>query len=74
VRINATSITLNYKRILYTEVTHTNYFASSLNIYISKTLVPDFGALFTHPSIDRKLYYNRYLSLNKNINLTSTSL
>jgi hypothetical protein len=56
------------------EVAYTNYLASSLNIFIDKTLVPSFSALFTYPSIDRKLYYNSSLSLNKSIDLTSTNL
>ena len=69
--INATS---SYKRTPYTEVAYTNYLASSLNIFIDKTLVPSFSAPFTYPSIDRKPYYNGSLSLNKSIDLTSTSL
>jgi len=56
------------------EVTCINYFISSLNIYTSKTLVPSFGILFTHPSINKKLYYNNNLSLNKSIDLTSIGL
>jgi hypothetical protein len=66
--------TLSYKRIPYTEVAYTNYLTSSLNIFTDKTLVPSFSALFTHLSIDRKLYYNGSLSLNKSIDLTSTNL
>jgi hypothetical protein len=62
--INAAS---NYKRTPRTEVAHTNYLASSLNTFIDKTPVPSFSALFTYPSIDRKLYYNSSLSLNKSI-------
>jgi len=69
--INAT---LSYKRTPRTEVAYTNYLTSSLDIFIDKTLVPSFSALFTYPSIDRKLYYNSSLSLNKSIDLTSTSL
>jgi hypothetical protein len=69
---NAISATLSYKYILYTEVAYTNYLTSSLNTFIDKTLVPSSSALFTYPSIDRKLYYNS--SLNKSIDLTSTSL
>jgi len=68
------SIALSYKRILYAEVAYTNYLANSLNIFIDKTLVPSSGALFTHPSIDGKLYYNSSLSLNKSIDPTSVSL
>jgi len=67
-------IALNYKRTLYTEVAYTSYFTSSLNISIGKTPVSNSGVLFTHPFIDKKLYYNSSLSLNKSINLTSTSL
>jgi hypothetical protein len=69
--INTTS---SYKRTLCTEVAYTNCLASSLDIFIDKTLVPSFSALFAYPSIDRKLYYNSSLSLNKSIDLTSTSL
>jgi hypothetical protein len=71
---NAINTTLSYKRIPRTEVAYTNYLTSSLNIFIDKTLVPSSSALFTRPSIDRKLYYNSSLSLNKSIDLTSTSL
>jgi len=68
-------ITLNYKYTLYTEVAYTSYFTSSLNIFIGKTLVPSSSVLFTHLFINRKLYYNSGLSLNKSIDLTtSTSL
>jgi hypothetical protein len=67
-------IALNCKRTPYTDVAYTSYFASSLNIFIDKTLVPSSSALFTYLSIDKKLYYNSSLSLNKSINLTSTSL
>jgi hypothetical protein len=69
--INTTS---SYKRIPYTEVAYTNCLTSSSNTFIDKTLVPGFSALFTYPSIDRKLYYNSSLSLNKSIDLTSTDL
>jgi hypothetical protein len=41
-------ITLSYKRILYIEVTHTNYLANSLNIFTGKTLVSNSGALSSH--------------------------
>ena len=67
-------ITLNYKRTLYIEVAYTNYLAGSLNIFISITLVPSSGVPFTCLFIDRKLYYNSGLFLNKSIDLTSTSL
>jgi len=55
------------------EVAYTNCLISSLNIFIDKTLVPSFSALFTYLSTDRKPYYNSSLSLNKSINLTSIS-
>ena len=71
---NTIYIVLSYRRILYTEVAYTNYLASSLNIYVGKTPVPNFGALFGHLSADKKPYYNSGLSLNKSINLTSISL
>ena len=71
---NIINTTLSYKRTLRIEVAYTNYLASSLNIFIDKTLVPSFSALFTYLSIDRKLYYNSSLSLNKSIDLTSTNL
>ena len=67
-------IALNYKRTLCIEVVYTNYLAGSLNIFIGKTLVLNFGVLFACPFIDRKLYYNSGLSLNKSIDLTSTGL
>ena len=67
-------ITLNYKRTPHTEVARTSYLTSSLNIFIGKTLVPSSNILFTYLFIDRKLYYNSSLSLNKSIDLTSTSL
>jgi hypothetical protein len=71
---NAINTTLSYKRTPYIEVAYTNCLTSSLNIFIDKTLVPSSGVLFTYLFIDRKLYYNNGLSLNKSIDLTSTSL
>jgi hypothetical protein len=71
---NIINTTLSYKRTPHIEVARTNCLTSSLNIFVDKTLVPSFGALFTYPSINRKLYYNSSLSLNKSIDLTSTSL
>ena len=71
---NAINTALSYNRTPCTEVARTNCLASSLNTFIDRTLVPSFGALFTYPSIDRKLYYNGGLSLNKSIDLTSTGL
>ena len=71
---NTIYIALNYRRILYTEVAYTNCLTGSLNIYIGKTPVPNSGAPSTHPSTDRKLYYNSSLSLNESINLTNIGL
>jgi hypothetical protein len=71
---NAINTALSYKRILYIEVAYTNCLASSLNTFTDKTLVPSSSALFTYLFINRKLYYNSSLSLNKSIDLTSTSL
>ena len=67
-------IALNYKRTLYIEVAYTNYLASSLNTFIGKTLVPSSSILFAYLFIDKKLYYNGGLSLNKSKDLTSTGL
>ena len=71
---NIINTALSYKRTPRTEVAYTNCLAGSLNTFIDKTPVPSFGALFIYPSIDRKLYYNSSLSLNKSIDLTSTDL
>jgi len=67
-------IALNYKHTPRMKVAYTNYLASSLNIFIGKTPVPSSGVPFTHPFIDKRLYYNSSLSLNKSIDLISTSL
>ena len=67
-------IALNCKRTPYIEVAYTSYLTSSLSIFIGKILVPSSNILFTHLFINRKLYYSSGLSLNKSINLTSTSL
>jgi len=56
------------------EVAYINCFINSLNIFIDKIPVPNFGVLFTYLFIDRKLYYNSSLSLNESINLTSIGL
>ena len=72
--INITHIALNYRCTLYTEIAYTNYLTGSLNIYIGKTLVFDFSTLSSHPSTDKKLYYNSGLSLNKSIDPTSIGL
>ena len=71
---NIIYIALSYRRTLYTEVTYTNYFAGSSNIYIGKTLVPDFSTPFSHLFAGKKPYYNNSLFLNKSIDLTSISL
>ena len=57
-----------------TEVAYTNYLTRSLNTFVDKTPVPSFSVLFAYLFIDRKLYYNSSLSLNKSIDLTSTNL
>ena len=74
VYINTIHIALNYRRTLYIKIAHTNYFASSSNIYIGKTLVPNFSTLSGHLSADKKPYYNNSLFLNKSINLTNINL
>ena len=67
-------IALSYRHTLYIKVAYTNYLTGNLNIYIGKTLVFDSSALFSHLFINRKLYYNSSLSLNKSIDLTSINL
>jgi len=74
VRINIISVALNCKHILCTKVAYINCFANSLNICIGKTLVPNFGILFTHLFINKKLYYNSGLFLNESIDFISTGL
>jgi hypothetical protein len=74
VHTDVINTTLSYKRTLYTEVAYTNYLASSLNTFADKTPVPSSGVLFTYLFVNRKLYYNSGLSLNKSIDLTSTGL
>ena len=64
---NIIYIALGYKRILHIKVAYINYLTSSLNIYTGKTLS-------SHPSTDKKPYYNSGLSLNKSIDLTSIGL
>ena len=71
---NTIYIALSYKRTPRTEVTYTNCFASSLNIYVDKTLVPNFSTPSSHLSADKKPYYNSSLFLNKSIDLTSIGL
>ena len=67
-------VALNYKCTLYMEVAYTNCFTNSLNIYIGKTLVPNFSVLSSHLSADKKLYYNSSLFLNESIDLTNIGL
>jgi len=67
-------VALNCKRTPRIEVARTSCLASSLNIFIGKTLVPSSNVLFARPFIDGKLYYNSGLSLNKSIDPTSTGL
>jgi len=74
VQTNTINIALSYKHTPYIEVTYTNYFTNNLNTFTNKTLVPSSSALFTRLSINKKLYYNSGLSLNKSINLTSIGL
>jgi len=74
VQTDIINITLSYKYTLYIEVAYTNCLTSNLNIFIGKTLVFSSSVLFAHLSINKKLYYNNSLSLNKSIDLTSTSL
>ena len=71
---NAIYIALSYRHTLCIEVAYINCLASSLNIYVGKTLVPNSGTPSSHLSTDGKLYYNNSLSLNKSINLISISL
>ena len=71
---NIIYIALSYRHTLYIKVAYTNCLASSLNIYIGKTLVFNFSAPSSHPSADRKLYYNGGLSLNESIDPTSIGL
>ena len=71
---NTIYIALSYRHTLYIKVAYTNYLAGSLNIYIGKTLVLNFSTPSSHLFINRKLYYNSSLFLNKSINLTSISL
>jgi hypothetical protein len=67
-------IALSYRRILYIKVAYTNCLASSLNIYIGKTLVPNSSTLSSHLSVDKKPYYSSGLFLNKSIDPTSIGL
>ena len=68
------NISLSCRRIPRTEVAYTSCLTSSLDTFIGRILVPSSNVPFTHPSIDKKPYYNGSLSLNKSIDLTSISL
>jgi hypothetical protein len=74
VRTNIIYIALSCKYTPRTEVAHTNYLVSSLNISIGKTPVPSSSILFAYLSTGRKPYYNSSLSLNRSIDPTSISL
>ena len=67
-------IALNYRHTLRIKVAYTNYLTGSSNIYTGKTLVFNFSAPSSHPSVDEKPYYNSSLFLNKSINPTSIGL
>ena len=56
------------------EVAYTNCLTSSLNIDAGKTPVFNFSTPSSHPSADKKPYYNSGLFLNKSIDLTSIGL
>ena len=71
---NIIYIVLSYRRTLHTEIAYTNYLTSSSNIYIDKTLVPNSNTPSSHPSADKKPYYNSSLFLNKSIDPTSIGL
>ena len=71
---NAMYIALSYRYTLCMEIVYTNCLASSLNIYTGKTLVFNFSALSSHPSMDGKPYYNGGLFLNESIDPTSIGL
>ena len=71
---NTIYIALSYRHTLYIEVAHTNCLTGSLNIYIGKTPVPNSSTPSSHPSIDKKPYYNSGLFLNKSIDPTSIGL
>jgi len=74
VQTNTIYIILSYKRTPRIEVARTNCLTSSLNIFVDITPVPSSGIPFAYLSVGRKPYYNSSLSLNKSIDLTSTSL
>jgi hypothetical protein len=67
-------ITLSYRHTLYIKVAYTNCLINNLNIYAGKTLVFNSSALSSHLFINKRLYYNSGLFLNKNMDLTSIDL
>ena len=71
---NIIYVALSYRYTLYIKIAYTNYLASSLNIYIGKTLVLNFSTLSSHLSANKKPYYNSSLFLNESIDLTSIGL
>jgi len=74
VQTDIINIALSYKHTLYMEIAHTNCLTSSLNTFIDKTPVPSSSALFAYLFINKRLYYNSGLSLNKSTDLTSIGL
>jgi len=74
VQTNIIYIILSYKRTPRIEVARINCLTSSLNIFVDITPVPSSSVPFTYLSTGGKLYYNNSLSLNENIDLTSTGL
>ena len=71
---DTTNVAWNCKHTLCMEVAHTNCLTGSLNIYIGRTPVPDFGAPFVYLFVNRRLYYSGSLSSNRSIDLTSIGL
>ena len=67
-------IALNYRRTSRIEVAYTNCLTSSLNIDAGKTPVFNFSTPSSHPSADKKPYYNSGLFLNNSIDPTSIGL
>ena len=67
-------IALSYRCTPHIEVAYINCLTGSLNIYAGKTLVFNSGVLSSHPSTDRKPYYNSSLFLNKSIDPISIGL
>ena len=70
----AISVALSYRHTPHIKVAYTNYLTNSLNIFADKTLVSNSSILFTYLFINKRLYYNSGLFLNRSIDLTSISL